>query len=33
MILALARLRQEDCVFVTNLGYMARPCFKRDNKK
>jgi hypothetical protein len=29
---ALGRLRQEDHKFKANLGYIARPCLKKQNK-
>jgi hypothetical protein len=32
IILALRRLRQEDCEFEVILGYMVRPCLKKTNK-
>jgi hypothetical protein len=28
VIPALGRLRQEDCTFKANLGYIVRPCLK-----
>jgi hypothetical protein len=32
VIPAFLRLRQEDHNFETNLGYIARPCLKKQNK-
>jgi hypothetical protein len=33
IIPALGRLRQEDCKFVTRLGYIARPCLQKNKTK
>jgi hypothetical protein len=33
VILAVGRLRQEDCEFKISKDYIARPCLKRRKKK
>jgi hypothetical protein len=33
IIPALRRLKQKDCEFKVNLGYVARPCLKTNRKK
>jgi hypothetical protein len=33
IIPALKRLRQQDCGFQVSLGYIVRPCLKKERKK